>query len=844
MIKITHKYTSVIVTTIMLAVFFFPSVATARKTVRIGVLAYRGAEETVSRWQPTARYLAGEIPQYSFVILPFDLVAIQKAVALQEVDFVITNPGNYVELESHYGATRIATLTTVYKGRSLNLFGAVIFTKANRSDIIGLRDLRGKTFLAVEEEAFGGWLLARREFNDNDMDPFRDLAGIEYTKLPQDLVVYGIRDGKADAGTVRTGLLEDMAAEGKINLADFRILNPRRQEGFPQLLSTRLYPEWAFAKAKNTSEKFAAEVAVALLKMPPDSAAAMAANIEGWTVPLDYQPVHDLMKELRIGPYKDYGKVTAGMFVSQYRYWIVALFVLTAGVAVLIFGYNKRLRRAREELEDRVSERTAELERSNINLKASEVYNRALFESSVIGMALCRMDGALVDVNQAYAGIIGRTVEETLKLTYWDITPEKYAAQEQAQLESIEKTGSYGPYEKEYIHKDGRPVPVRLQGRIIEQRGEKFIWSSVEDITERKRAEETLRRNEAVLRLFVEYSPAAIAMFDLDMKYIAASRRYLADYELGDQDLAVRHHYEVFPEMPERWKKIHKRCLAGAIERCDEDPFLRADGTLNWVKWEIRPWYESADKIGGIIIFSEVITEYKKAQEELRTTNEELLAINRIITTTATATAAGVREILEKVLDEVLHITGLEGGTICMVTPEETLHLAAHRETSEATIQDLTANEIKIGDCLCGECARDHKPLILRDREAVLNYSTREAQRGEDIRFHAAFPLIAGETCLGVLCVFTRTDRKPPERSLKLLETVTAQIAMALENARLYEETLRDAAILENRVKERTAELESKIAEIERMNRLFVGRELRMKELKEKIRELESVIRQ
>jgi GAF domain-containing protein len=128
----------------------------------------------------------------------------------------------------------------------------------------------------------------------------------------------------------------------------------------------------------------------------------------------------------------------------------------------------------------------------------------------------------------------------------------------------------------------------------------------------------------------------------------------------------------------------------------------------------------------------------------------------------------------------------------------------------------------------------------LRDRKAVLKFATREATRGEDIRFHAAFPLIVGGKCLGVLCVFTRTDKKPEERRLKLLETITAQIALAVQNAGLFEETVRNAAVLEDRVKERTTELEKKIAEIERLNRLFVGRELRMKELKERIGELEK----
>ncbi len=121
-------------------------------------------------------------------------------------------------------------------------------------------------------------------------------------------------------------------------------------------------------------------------------------------------------------------------------------------------------------------------------LRDSNQYNRMLFDEMTIGLALFQMNGELVDINPAYASILGRTVEKTLKLSYWDITPEKYAKDEQAQTQRLEKTGRYGPYEKEYIHADGHLVPVRLSGRLLEKDGNKYIWSSVEDITERKQA--------------------------------------------------------------------------------------------------------------------------------------------------------------------------------------------------------------------------------------------------------------------------------------------------------------------------------------------------------------------
>ncbi len=106
-------------------------------------------------------------------------------------------------------------------------------------------------------------------------------------------------------------------------------------------------------------------------------------------------------------------------------------------------------------------------------------------------------------------------------------------------------------------------------------------------------------------------------MFDRDMRYLVVSDRWSKDFHLNYDDLTGRLHYEVFPEIPERWKQIHQRCLAGATESCERDQFLRADGTLDWVKWEIRPWQDAKGGIGGIIIFSEVINDRVEAEDEI-----------------------------------------------------------------------------------------------------------------------------------------------------------------------------------------------------------------------------------
>jgi PAS domain S-box-containing protein len=138
-----------------------------------------------------------------------------------------------------------------------------------------------------------------------------------------------------------------------------------------------------------------------------------------------------------------------------------------------------------------------------------------------------------------------------------------------------------------------------------------------------ERAEEKLRESEEMFREFLEHAPAAVAMFDREMRYVAVSRRWMENFNIRGKIIG-RSHYDVFPEVPERWREIHRRSLAGAVEKSDEDRFDRTDGSVIWVKWEARPWFDTAGEIGGIVIFSEDITARKRAEEALRESERQL----------------------------------------------------------------------------------------------------------------------------------------------------------------------------------------------------------------------------
>jgi len=296
--------------------------------VTVGVLAHRGVDTAIEMWSPTIAYLEEHISGRKFRLMPLDLQQMSEALSRGELDFILTNPGNYVELEAGYGITRIATLKNIRNGQPSKTFGAVIFTRADRDDIHTLADLRGKTFDAVDEGAFGGFQMAWRELMDADIDPFSDFSELRFGGFPQDKIVFDVRDGRLDAGTVRTDILEGLAGQGLIELAEFRILNQQASDDFPFLHSTRLYPEWAFAKGRHTPDALASEVTIALLQMPADHPAARAGDYAGWTVPLSYRPVHDLFMQLGIGPYARPVRFTLADAIIRYWYWFALMLLL------------------------------------------------------------------------------------------------------------------------------------------------------------------------------------------------------------------------------------------------------------------------------------------------------------------------------------------------------------------------------------------------------------------------------------------------------------------------------------------------------------------------------------
>ena len=325
-----------------------------------------------------------------------------------------------------------------------------------------------------------------------------------------------------------------------------------------------------------------------------------------------------------------------------------------SGKAIGIVGVSKEitpqktaqrlLEQANERLEQKVRERIAELQQVNQQLQ----YHLDNTPLAVIewdrDMRVKRWSPKAAEIfGWTEAEVLGKHPQEWEIIHRDDLEMTKQAI---AQFFEQEKT-CYVVVNRNYT-KSGAVIYCEWYNSVsFDESGQPLsVLSLIQNVTERRRAEAALKESESRLRLFIANAPSAIAMFDAQMRYLAVSQRWITDYGLQG-DIFGRSHYEIFPD-PERWREIHQRCLAGAVETCEADYFERADGSSEWIRWAIHPWYRS-ETVGGIIMFTEVITERIHAQQQLQQLNQELLRSNAELEQYAFITSHDLREPLRKI---------------------------------------------------------------------------------------------------------------------------------------------------------------------------------------------------
>lgn len=348
---------------------FIDPLGFAKEQVYIGVLAKRGYEDTKNRWQDIVNSLNKNIETHHFNIVPLRFDEIEKAVKNNKIDFLLTNPMNYIQLSEKYNISRIASLKNFDKNHhEIKQFGGVIFTKMQNKQINTIEDVIDKRFGAVHRTSFGGWVVAQAELFENHID--EDDIKLSFHQT-HDEVVYALLDGKIDVGTVRTDILESMAEQKLIDLKQIKIINQKKYNHFPYLISTELYPEWPLAKLESTDEELAFNVLSILVRITYEALKHHDKDMYGWGIPQDHSKVDILLKRLKIYPF-DNQSITYKDVFEEYQTWIFILliiFLLIIFTMIYINTLNVHLKSFNKSLEQKVKERTEELYKINKKLK-------------------------------------------------------------------------------------------------------------------------------------------------------------------------------------------------------------------------------------------------------------------------------------------------------------------------------------------------------------------------------------------------------------------------------------------------------------------------------------------
>lgn len=259
-----------------------------------------------------------------------------------------------------------------------------------------------------------------------------------------------------------------------------------------------------------------------------------------------------------------------------------------------------------------------ELKNTNEMLFRSQKRYRLLFEQSNDAIFVVKLpEGEYIDANEAASKLTGRTHDEIIKLRTKDLTPRGAEKRLQQAIGGKSKDKSYTV---EYLKPDGDIRHANLSLIPIDQNS---LYGIAKDITEQLEATEALKHSHNLMQYIIEHSRSAIAVHDKELRYIYVSHKYLEDYNIKKNQIIGKHHYEVFPHLPQKWRDVHQKALKGIVSSAEEDPYEKEDGSLEWTRWECRPWYDQNNEVGGIIVYTEVITERKNTEIKLRKSEEK-----------------------------------------------------------------------------------------------------------------------------------------------------------------------------------------------------------------------------
>ena len=456
-----------------------PSAAAAPAHFVLGVLVTRPLPQVERESRPLAQYLAEQLgAEVQLQLLEYE--AMNLTLERGEIDFLFTSPGHYMIVRRNIPVTGLlATLIRQENWQQTTHLGGVIIARADRSDLRTLPDLYGRRIAALPLRTLAGYQVQAFELVQAGFDLERDFVFNHFNR--HDDVVQAVLDGQADAGFVRTGILEAMVQEGRLQAQQLQVVHAQQHPGFPFKVSTRLYPEWAFVAMEQVDFYDARRAAAALLLLPAGHPVTQGTQIAGFAPPQVYIEVENLTRALRLPPFDEAPEFTWADIWERHEMPLLALAASFLAI-LLLLAYSLWQRRE------------LRLERDALS---------RLIQTWPQPMLLINQH-YFSQANQAALALLGLAHErDLLGRSPWDVSPPQQADGSDSRQRVLEvldavQHGQVQRLDWELCRPDGTLVPVEVTLLTLEQheqqRSEQRVLCSWIDLSARKATEELLQQ--------------------------------------------------------------------------------------------------------------------------------------------------------------------------------------------------------------------------------------------------------------------------------------------------------------------------------------------------------------
>jgi PAS domain S-box-containing protein len=449
---------------------------------------------------------------------------------------------------------------------------------------------------AVHHTSLGGWIMALREIRTAGIETW-DLASLSFLGT-HDAVVEAVLKKEADVGIVRTDTLERMAQEGKIELDQLRIIEPRTYGSFPYAVSTPLYPEWPFAQLSHTPQHLAKEVSIALLQLPADEAAARQAHIKGWTIPENYQTVRDLLMLLELAPFDQPLRKRFTDSLKTYWYWYLLLtlaLLFLIGLSVRIIGLNRSLSEHKK------------------NLKRSQEAQIATFEQAAVGLAHITPSGQLLNMNKRLCAITGHSLEELRRLNLKEVIYKDDLAQVTKTFNKLQRDPQQSVSVQFRLIAAGGALKwcqLTLSCKPGSNHGEDYIIAVVDDISHYKALEDENHHTQRQTELILNMAGEGILGLDKEGRhtFVNPTAATLLGYDVDellhrDSHQLWHHSHPDGSHYPRDACPITDVLKHGQMQRREDETFWRKDGSPIQVDCISTPILIDGEIKGAVVLF-------------------------------------------------------------------------------------------------------------------------------------------------------------------------------------------------------------------------------------------------